>query len=242
MSVGTIERQIRWIGAVAILTTLASVLSGLERGLDRPRGRATGLANTILRGPAYLAIGAGYFGLCFKLWRPVPLTLSKLGRGAALLLGSLLYFPGLALVLWGQATLGRMYNVSSGFGVQLYSDHRLITHGPYAMVRHPMYVGILLTGLGGLLIYRTWTFVMVIATFVGLIRRAQREEQALSAEFGEEWAAYCRRVPAWLPRLPGSHMPEDKVAAEGYRFYAEESSEFAAASAGAIAARKICLS
>jgi protein-S-isoprenylcysteine O-methyltransferase Ste14 len=202
MSLDTIERQVRWIGGVAILATLGSILWGLERGLHRPRGRTTGLARTVLRGPAYLAIGAGYSGLCFKLWRPIPLALPKVTQGVALLLGSLLYFPGLALVLWGRVVLGEMYNVSSGFGVQLYSGHRLITHGPYTIVRHPMYVGILLAGLGGLLIYRTWTFMVVVATFVGLIRRARREEQALAAEFGEEWAAYRRSVPAWIPGTP----------------------------------------
>lgn len=200
MNLDTVERWVRWIGATAILATLGSVLWGLERGLHRPRGRATGLAHKVLRGPAYLAIGAGYFGLCFKLRRPIPLALSKSARIGALVLGTLLYFLGLALVLWGRLTLGEMYNVSSGFGVQLYRSHRLITRGPYAIVRHPMYVGVLLTGLGGLLIYRTWTFMVVVATFLGLIRRARREEQALAAEFGAAWEAYCRQVPAWFPR------------------------------------------
>jgi protein-S-isoprenylcysteine O-methyltransferase Ste14 len=37
--------------------------------------------------------------------------------------------------------------------------------------------------------------------FVGLILRARREEQALAAEFGAEWDAYCHMVPAWIPRF-----------------------------------------
>jgi protein-S-isoprenylcysteine O-methyltransferase Ste14 len=33
--------------------------------------------------------------------------------------------------------------------------------------------------------------------------RARREEDALKAEFGEQWQAYCKRVPMWIPRLSG---------------------------------------
>jgi protein-S-isoprenylcysteine O-methyltransferase Ste14 len=95
-----------------------------------------------------------------------------------------------------------MYNVSSSMGAQLYADHWLVTHGPFALVRHPMYLGIILASLGGLLIYRTWTLLFTTVGFLGLALRARREEQALAAEFGEQWEEYCRRVPGWIPRLP----------------------------------------
>jgi protein-S-isoprenylcysteine O-methyltransferase Ste14 len=62
-------------------------------------------------------------------------------------------------------------------------------------------MGIILTGTGGLLLYRTWTFVLILVTGLGTILRARREEAALAAEFGEEWREYCRRVPGWLPSL-----------------------------------------
>lgn len=97
--------------------------------------------------------------------------------------------------------LGEMYNVSSRFGAQLYAGHRLVTHGPYALARHPMYLGILFAGAGGLLLYRTWTFLFVPAHFPALVMRARREEEALSATFGQQWQDYCRRVPGWRPRF-----------------------------------------
>ena len=62
-----------------------------------------------------------------------------------------------------------------------------------------MYVGILLASAGGLFIYRTWTLVFALVAFLGLVLRAQREEQALAVEFGDEWEAYCQRVPRWIP-------------------------------------------
>lgn len=64
-----------------------------------------------------------------------------------------------------------------------------------------MYLGLFLAAFGGLLLYRVWTFVFVILTFLGLPARAHREEQAMIAEFGPAWQAYRRQVPAWLPHL-----------------------------------------
>ena len=119
MSINVIEKRVRWIGAVAMLVTLTSILVGLGRGLRRLKGRQTGRAKQILRLPVYLLISVPYFGFCFRLWRSLPLTLSARARIVTLLLGSLLYFPGLAFVFWGRLTLGRMYNVSSGFGAEV---------------------------------------------------------------------------------------------------------------------------
>ena len=200
----TVEQWVRWIGAADTLVTLAVVLLGLARSLARPRGRAVGRANQVLRLPTYILISIGYFGLWYLLWKPIPIALSPAVRIVALALGALLLFPGLGLVLWGRLVLGKMYNVSSALGAQLYADQQLITHGPYAIVRNPMYVGIIAATLGGLLIYRTWSLVFAL-TFFGLVIRARREEEALSAEFGAAREAYCQRVPAWLPHTLRVH-------------------------------------
>lgn len=63
-----------------------------------------------------------------------------------------------------------------------------------------MYAGLIAVGFGGLLIYRTWTWVFIAAIAPALFLRARREEQALAVRFGEEWDAYATRVPAWIPR------------------------------------------
>ena len=207
MWISVIEKRVRWIGAVAMLVTLAYIFVGLGRGLRRPKGRQTGHAKQILRLPVYLSISVPYFGFCFYLWRSLPLTLSARVRIVTLLLGSLLYFPGLAFVFWGRLTLGKMYNASTSFGVELYADQRLITHGPYAIVRHPIYVGLLIAAIGGVLIYRTWTLVFLVMNALGVIvLRSRREEEALALEFGEQWVAYCQQVPACLPHWRSGRM------------------------------------
>lgn len=201
-SVETAEQWTRQTGLAALFATLAALLWGVWRGTQKPVGRTIGREPKMLRTPTfYFLASVGYFGLCVRLWRPLPLVLSRLARTFAFILGVLLYFPGLALVLWGRLTLAQMYNVSSSFGAQLYVDQQLVMHGPFAYVRHPMYLCILLVGWGGLLLYRTWTFVFVLFHFPALLLRARREEQALAAEFGEQWTTYSRRVPAWLPWL-----------------------------------------
>jgi protein-S-isoprenylcysteine O-methyltransferase Ste14 len=107
----------------------------------------------------------------------------------------------MALLLWGRLALGRNYFVSTGFGAQLFSEHQLVTSGPFAIVRHPMYAGLILAAVGSLLIYTTWTTVY-FACFAPLVFiRAWREEQVLAEEFGEQWKEYCKRVPAFIPRL-----------------------------------------
>lgn len=54
--------------------------------------------------------------------------------------------------------------------------------------------------VGGILLYRTWTFVFMLSHCLALVLRARREEALLAAHFGEEWTRYARRVPAWIPR------------------------------------------
>lgn len=197
------EERLRQVGIAALLGTLATLLWGIWRGTRRPAGYSSGCETGVLRTVAFYALAStGYFGCCYRLWRPLPLALSRPWRALALILGSLLYFPGLALVLWGRLALAQMYNVSSTFGAQLYADQQLIIHGPFALVRHPMYLGLLLTSMGGALLYRTWTFLLALCQFGVLVVRARHEEEALAAEFGAQWVAYRQRVPAWVPCFP----------------------------------------
>ncbi|HEX8966245.1 MAG TPA: isoprenylcysteine carboxylmethyltransferase family protein [Chloroflexota bacterium] len=148
-----------------------------------------------------------YVALFFKLWRPLPLRLSPAGRLTASASGAVLSLLGMGLVIWGRLALGRMYNVSSALGNRLYADQELVTTGPFALVRHPMYVGALIACVGGVLLYRTWAAVMILAHEAVFWVRAGREEQALAAEFGDTWRRYARRVPSGVPVLGGPVHP-----------------------------------
>ena len=136
----------------------------------------------------------------YLLWSPLPLTLSSDAGTVLRVTGLVFFFIGWGLVLWARWTLGTMYGVSTSFAAPLQAGHRLIQHGPYALVRHPMYLGYWLVFAGALLIYHTWTpLLLLILCVPSFYLRAQREEVALAATFGAEWQAYTTRTKFLIP-------------------------------------------
>jgi protein-S-isoprenylcysteine O-methyltransferase Ste14 len=200
MSYALIEIILQLLGGVLAYLTLGFVIYGIWRGTQRQPGRTTGLNGSWLRSPwFYLASVVLFFGICYFGWTPLLWAVSSSTRVWLLVVGSLLYFPGMSFTLWGRLALGKNYFVSTGFGAQLFSGHQLVTSGPFAIVRHPMYTGLVLAALGSLLLYFTWT-TLLFAFFAPLVMvRAYREEGALAAEFGVQWQEYCKRVPALIP-------------------------------------------
>ncbi len=73
--------------------------------------------------------------------------------------------------------------------------------GPFAIVRHPMYLGLILAALGSVPMYFTWTTLFFALYAPVLLVRAQIEERVLAAEFREAWWAYCARVPMLIPKV-----------------------------------------
>lgn len=202
MDIRFFQSVIQWLGGLLAYAALGIVLYGVWRGTRQQAGRTVGLRSNWLRSWwFYLASSLFFFGIAYLGWKPLPLAISSPARVVMLIAGSLLYFPGMLFLLWGRLTLGKNYFVSTGFGAQLFKDHQLITSGPYAIVRHPMYAGLILAALGSLLIYFTWTTVYFACFAPLMFVRARREETALSAEFGEQWEEYCKHVPAIIPRL-----------------------------------------
>ncbi len=197
-----IESVVHWIAAVNGIGTVVIALLGVWRQQSRPSGRLSGRGARLLTYRSYILIVAIIYVVIFALlWRPVPILLSTSVRLAFDLLGAIIFFPSLALYLLGMRTLGTMFGASSGFGVRLYADHRLITSGPYRVVRHPMYVAVICAGVGGLLIYKTWAMFFFAVSMFGLVIRAKREERALAEEFSLIWEEYKRQVPGWIPKL-----------------------------------------
>ncbi len=85
--------------------------------------------------------------------------------------------------------------------LQLREGHHLVTSGPYARIRHPMYTGITGFGVGLALVSANWVFVALVAlVVVGLLLRIPREEEMLIAEFGDEYRMYKHRTGSLLPR------------------------------------------
>ena len=197
-----LESIVRVLGGLLAYSTLGIVFYGIWCGTQRQAGRITGLMGHYLRSPRfYLVTSAIFFSVCFLGWVQVPMVISPQARIWMLAAGSLLYFPGMGLALWARLALGKEYFVSTGLGAQVFAGQQLVTCGPFAIVRHPMYAGLILAAIGSLFIYHTWTTLFLACFAPFLIFRARREETTLAAEFGEQWLKYCQRVPAFLPRV-----------------------------------------
>lgn len=86
------------------------------------------------------------------------------------------------------------------------TDHTLAVTGPYAHIRHPQYAGFVLIMLGFLV---QWPTILTLAMFPVLVfmyvRLARYEEREVAAEFGETYASYAARVPAFFPRPDVRH-------------------------------------
>lgn len=104
---------------------------------------------------------------------------------------------GALFATWGMWSLGRAY----GIGVDLFAGHRLKTDGPFAIVRHLMYLGILVYNIGASLALQS-VLLLALTALAVLPYTAARivyEERVLREGFGEAYAVYARRVPALLP-------------------------------------------
>lgn len=83
------------------------------------------------------------------------------------------------------------------------ANGEMVTDGPYAVVRHPQYSGLMLGVLGALLQWPTLlTLIMAPILFVTYYQLARREEREMERRFGRRWLAYAARTPMLLPRWP----------------------------------------
>jgi protein-S-isoprenylcysteine O-methyltransferase Ste14 len=137
-----------------------------------------------------LAAVAGTF-ILFGLSRFSPAA----ETAAPVALASLvLLLAGNALAAVAMVHLGRSFSIMA-------EARRLVTGGPYRVVRHPIYVAETIGTLGLFLVYRSWPAVAVCASQIVLqLIRAGYEEDVLRRAF-PDYADYASRVPAFVPGL-----------------------------------------
>ena len=107
---------------------------------------------------------------------------------------------GFAFAWWARIHLGTLWSGQ----VTRKADHRIVETGPYGLVRHPIYTGILLSFYASLLLRPGWLGLAaaVVMTF-SFVVKLRLEERFLSAELGvEAYAAYRKRVPMLVPFSP----------------------------------------
>jgi protein-S-isoprenylcysteine O-methyltransferase Ste14 len=113
-------------------------------------------------------------------------------------LGAAITIAGLLFAIWARVHLGRNWSRS----VTIKQDHELITTGPYGVVRHPIYTGIL-TGFLGMAIAMSQVrgFIVFVLIFLVLWIKLSIEEQWMRSQFGETYATYAHKTAALVPYL-----------------------------------------
>jgi protein-S-isoprenylcysteine O-methyltransferase Ste14 len=142
------------------------------------------------------------YAMCFAFYRPyfsplVPMSVSAEGIVALI---AIALTVASTWFCWAAArALGRHWALMA----RVIEGHELISQGPYAVVRNPIYLAMLGMLLAiGLCVSRWEALVGAAIVFaVGTPIRIRAEESLLRATFGAKFDEYSRRVPAFLPRL-----------------------------------------
>ncbi|MFX1544516.1 MAG: methyltransferase family protein [Promethearchaeota archaeon] len=99
----------------------------------------------------------------------------------------------------------RSLSAHRAFGDEIYrpeEESKLVTTGPYAYTRNPLYLSSTILFIGWTLLLRLTFLLIVTILFLPLFLRAAKwEEEELTERFGEEYLSYKERVPFFLPRL-----------------------------------------
>jgi protein-S-isoprenylcysteine O-methyltransferase Ste14 len=154
-----------------------------------------------------------YVPLFLAAWGSIALLCRVLDKYFPLRVPGWLVAPGVVLFLAGAtlalSTVGLFIFEGRGTPAVFDPPRRFVPHGPYKLVRNPMYIGGVTMLLGwsfylcsvAMALYALGAF-LLIHTFVVFA-----EEPGLRKRFGQEYEDYCRAVPRWIPRLSRRRLP-----------------------------------
>lgn len=113
-------------------------------------------------------------------------------------IGLFIAIPGFVLMQAGEKYLAKQFSIE----VTLQKDHKLIQSGPYKVIRHPRYLGILIFFTGISLTFRSLLGIFIVLALAGvLIWRVFAEEKMMREEFGKEWEEYQSKTWRLIPYL-----------------------------------------
>jgi protein-S-isoprenylcysteine O-methyltransferase Ste14 len=173
---------------LALVVASLFVGGSLSPGLREDRGNRWVL-------PVFALLG--FATAIFPAWDDAH-VFSTFGGEGLRWFGVALFALGGALRLAPVVALGHRF---SGL-VAIQPGHQLLTTGLYATIRHPSYLGLLLSSLGWVLAFRSGLGVVLVALLIlPLLARIKAEENLLASEFGADYEAYRARTWRMVPGL-----------------------------------------
>jgi protein-S-isoprenylcysteine O-methyltransferase Ste14 len=184
-----------------VLIVLSAFWAGLEAWLiirDRRRGKGKTTVDGKTRNYNFLAITLS--PAVAAVVTAVP-GVSDLGVRSlpVLLIGICVMAFGLGLRIWSVATLGKYFRTT----IELEDNQKVIQSGPYRVIRHPSYTGMLLTCLGYGIALQNMVSLVVVAAFptMALLHRIGVEEVALAAGLGPAYVSYQKKSKKLIPGI-----------------------------------------
>lgn len=176
--------------AVWFLSWIAAAFWSKRTEARPQRGAERGYSLLLYLGFALLIAPSFRINFGPRLWTPPLVAKWPIAALAPL---------GFGLAWWARTHLGRDWSWS----VTRKENHRLIDTGPYRVVRHPIYTGLLMASVSTALLEAKWPSLVGFALFAsGLWLKADLEEGFLSRELGETtYREYAARTGKLLPRL-----------------------------------------
>jgi protein-S-isoprenylcysteine O-methyltransferase Ste14 len=153
--------------------------AGAKRGTGRGRGFPPGLLAVI----AFVVVRA---------FRPDSLDVHSVAIRSV---GLILLVAGMAVAVWARIYLGRNW----GMPMTEKAEPELVTTGPYGLVRHPIYSGLLLALLGTALATNLYWLIGVGIIGIYFIYSARVEERLMTASFPAVYPAYRARTKMLIP-------------------------------------------
>jgi protein-S-isoprenylcysteine O-methyltransferase Ste14 len=180
------------INLLVALWVLSEVLLSLRRRSARALRRKGGLGSVVLVWLVIIVSIAAANLVLFVSPRRFPGNASVYTTVAAILI-----LAGIGFRWWAIITLGRFFSVD----IALQEQHRVVQEGPYRLVRHPAYTGLLISFLGMGIAFMNWlSLVLVMVPITAFfLYRIKIEEEALSEELGPAYLEYRRMTKRLLP-------------------------------------------
>ncbi|PKM75890.1 MAG: hypothetical protein CVU90_15350 [Firmicutes bacterium HGW-Firmicutes-15] len=113
--------------------------------------------------------------------------------------GFALFIVSCVIRWWGFKSIGKFFNPR----VAIYQNHRLVVTGAYRMIRHPLYLGSLLSFIAIPLVFNSWgaLLLMILITLPALVYRINIEEELLTSHFGEAYKTYSQKTKKLIPGI-----------------------------------------